>query len=175
MVQHTQRKSRPVRRPPAHWICFADSLARWTGSSRTSALEAGCISRDFSRGHELLRREAGLVPADWSPQINVMRRDGQFVVSADLPGMSKDDIKVEVTDDMLTIQGERKNEKKGEREEYCYSECSYGSFYRAVPLPEGAEAGKATAEFNKGVLEITVPAPERPDATAKRLEVREGR
>ncbi len=133
------------------------------------------IPRFLSRGHELFRREAGLVPADWSPQINVLRREGQFVVTADLPGMSKDDVKVEVTDDMLTIQGERKQEKKEEREGYCYSECSYGSFYRAIPLPEGAEGGKATAEFNKGVLEVTIPAPNRAETKAKRLEVKEGK
>jgi len=129
----------------------------------------------LTRGRELLRRETGLVPAEWSPRVDVLEREGQFVVRADLPGLSKDDIKVEVTDDMLTIQGERKHEKKEEREGCCYSECSYGSFYRAIPLPEGAEAGKATAEFNKGVLEITVSAPKRPEAKAKRLEVREGK
>ena len=131
--------------------------------------------RFLSRGHELFRREPGLVSAEWSPQINILRREGQLVVSADLPGMSKDDIKVEVTDDMLTIHGERKHEKKEEREGCCYSECTYGSFYRAIPLPEGAEGGKATAEFNKGVLEVTIPAPNRPEVKAKRLEVREGK
>ena len=60
------------------------------------------------------------------------------MVRADLPGMSKEDIKVEVTDGVITIQGERKQEKKEEREGYSYSECSYGSFYRSIPLPEGA-------------------------------------
>ena len=72
---------------------------------------------------------------------------------------------------MLTIQGERKHEKKEEREGYCYSECSYGSFYRAIPLPEGAEASKATADFHNGVLEVTVPAPSRPEPKARRVEV----
>ena len=75
------------------------------------------------------------------------------------PGLSKDDIKVEITEDMLSIQGERKQEKKEEREGYFYNECSYGSFYRAVPLPEGVDASKATAEFRNGVLEIAMPAP----------------
>ena len=97
------------------------------------------IPRFISRGHELLRREAGLVPAEWSPRINVLQREGKFVVRADLPGLSKDDVKVEVSDDLITIQGERKHEKKEEREGYCYSECSFGSFYRAIPMPEGAE------------------------------------
>ncbi len=137
-------------------------------------LESGWhFPRLLSRGHELLRREAGLVPAEWSPRVDVLEREGQVVVRADLPGMSKDDIKVEVSDGLLTIQGERKNEKKEEREGYCYSECSYGSFYRAVPLPEGAEASKATADFRNGVLEVTVPALSSPQPKARRVEVRE--
>ena len=133
------------------------------------------IPRFVSRGHELLRREAGLVPAAWSPRVNVLEREGNFVVRADLPGLSKDEIKVEVGDDMVTIQGERKHEHKDEREGYCYSECSYGSFYRAIPLPEGADAAKATADFRNGVLEVTVPTPPRPEQKARRVEVREGK
>jgi len=137
-------------------------------------LESGWhLPRLLSRGHELLRREAGFVPAEWSPRVDVLEHEGQVVVRADLPGMSKDDIKVEVSDGLLTIQGERTNEKKEEREGYCYSECSYGSFYRAIPLPEGAEASKATADFRNGVLEITVPAHSRPEPKARRVEVRE--
>jgi len=133
------------------------------------------LPRFLSRGRELLRREAGLVPAEWSPRVDVLEREGQFVVRADLPGLSREDIKVEVSDDLLTIQGERTHEEKEEREGYCYSERSYGSFYRAIPLPEGAEASKATADFRKGVLEVTVPAPSRPEPKARRLEVREGK
>jgi HSP20 family protein len=129
----------------------------------------------FTRGHELLRREAGFVPGEWSPQIDVLEWEGQLVVRADLPGMTKDDVKVDVTDDVVTIQGERKDEKKEEREGYCYSECSYGSFFRSVPLPAGAEASKATAQFRNGVLEIVVPMPGRPGKKARRLEVHEGK
>jgi HSP20 family protein len=131
--------------------------------------------RLLTRGHELLRREAGLVPGDWSPKIDVVQREGQLVIRADLPGLNKEDVKVEIIDNMLTIQGERKLEKKEEREGYCYNECSYGSFYRAIPLPEGVDASKATADFRKGVLEVTVPAPPSPEPKARRLEVREGK
>jgi len=139
-------------------------------------LQAGLrMPRFLTRGHELLRREAGLVPAEWSPQIDILERDGQFAVRVDLPGLTKEDVKVDVTDDLLTIQGERKQQKKEEREGYCYSECSYGSFYRAIPLPAGADASKATAQFHNGVLEVTVPAPTQGATQARRLEVREGK
>jgi len=131
------------------------------------------LPKFLGRGRELLRREAGLIPAEWSPRVDILEREGQFVVRADLPGLSKDDIKVEVSDDLVTIRGERTHEKKEERAGYCYSECSYGSFYRAIPLPEGAETSKATADFRNGVLEVTVPAPSRPEAKARRLEVQE--
>ena len=113
MVQHRQRSRAP---------CVVGRLAGYVPPIRRGDGPAvrgfrpwnrPHIPRFLSRGHELFRREAGLVPADWSPQINVLRREGQFVVTADLPGMSKDDVKVEVTDDMLTIQGERKQEKEG--------------------------------------------------------------
>jgi HSP20 family protein len=114
-----------------------------------------------------------MVGADWSPRIDVLEREGHFVVRADLPGLSKDEIKVDVHDDLLTIQGERKAEKKVEREGFYHSECSYGSFYRAIPLPEGAEASKVTADFRKGVLEVTVPMAARPEPKARRVDIRE--
>jgi HSP20 family protein len=133
------------------------------------------MPRMLTGGHELLRRGAGFVPAEWSPKVDVIEREGRFIVRADLPGLSKEDIQVEVTDDLLTIQGEREHEKTEGRDGYCYSECSYGSFYRAIPLPEGIDASKATADFRKGVLEVTVPSPSRPESKARRLEVREGK
>jgi len=131
------------------------------------------MPRFLSRGHELLRREAGLIPAEWSPRVDVLESEGRIVVRADLPGLTKEDIKVEVTDDMIVIQGERKQEKKEQGEGYKYSECSYGTFYRAIPLPEGCETSKATADFQKGVLEVAVPVPPHAEPKARRLEIRE--
>jgi len=139
-------------------------------------LQTGLRMPSFlTRGHELLRREAGFIPGEWSPQIDVVEREGQFIVHADLPGLSKEDVKVDITDNLLTIQGERKQQKKEEREGYSYSECSYGSFYRVIPLPAGAEFSKATAQFCNGVLEVSVPAPAPGGKQARRLEVREGK
>ena len=130
--------------------------------------------RIVSRGRELLRREAGLIPADWSPQVDVLERDGLFVVRADLPGLSKDDVEVEIKGDLLTIQGERKQKKEEGRDGSYYTECSYGRFYRAIPLPEGADADEASASFLGGVLEVTMPAPPREESRSRRLEIREG-
>lgn len=127
----------------------------------------------LTRGHELLRREAGFIPAKWSPRVDVVEREGRFVVRADLPGLSKDDVKVEISDHLLTIHGERKEEKKEEREGCRYSECSYGNFYRAIPLPEGVEASKASADFRQGVLEVSMPSTAAAAQKPRRIEVQE--
>ncbi|HEY5883320.1 MAG TPA: Hsp20/alpha crystallin family protein [Pyrinomonadaceae bacterium] len=109
---------------------------------------------------------------EWMPQVEVLQNNGQFTVRADLPGMTKDDIKVEFSGDMLTISGERKEEKEEKREGYYRSERSYGNFYRQLPLPEGAMTEKAEATFKNGVLEVTMPAPKAEPATRK-LEVKD--
>ncbi len=101
----------------------------------------------------------------WSPQVEVFEKDGKLHVCADLPGLSKDDVKVEVLDDNLTIEGERKSEKRDERGGW--SERSYGHFFRSIPLPEGVNAEKAKASFENGVLDITFDAP--------RLEQKKGK
>lgn len=126
----------------------------------------------IARGHER-RPEAGRPETEWSPRIDVKEDDGRLLVRADLPGLARDDIQVEMTEDTLTIQGERKQEKKEEREGYSYTECSYGRFYRAIPLPEGIDTTKVTAEFQNGVLEIGIPLPPHPEPEARRIEVRE--
>lgn len=103
----------------------------------------------------------------------MFEREGQFVVRADLPGMSKEDVKVEIARGYITLEGEREVEKKEEREGYYYGECHYGSFYRAIPLPEGVNTTKAMAEFHKGVLEVVMPKVTQPEPKTRRLEVRE--
>lgn len=124
-----------------------------------------------TRGQELLRREVGLVPADWSPRVDVLQREGQWIIRADLPGVTKGDVKVELTEDTLTIEGERKAEKEERREGYRYCERSYGHFFRTLPLPEGVDAEKATAEFNNGVLEVVIPLPKGPEKPVRHLEI----
>jgi HSP20 family protein len=109
----------------------------------------------------------------WSPQIEVVERDNQFVVRADLPGMKKEDVKIEITDDALTLKGERKHEEKEEREGYYRSERSYGSFYRQIPLPKGAKTEEANAVFKDGVLEITMACPGL-KAVPRTLEIKAG-
>jgi HSP20 family protein len=109
----------------------------------------------------------------WSPQVEVFERENQLVVRADLPGLNKEDVKVEVTDDAITISGERKREHEEKGEGFYRSERSYGSFYRSIPLPEGVNADEADATFRNGVLEITMRAPQR-QTRGRSLEIKEG-
>lgn len=96
----------------------------------------------------------------WSPAIDVSEREGKLMVHADLPGMNKEDVKIEVTGDGLILRGERKREHEESGRGFHRSERSYGSFYRYIPLPEGAQIEEARAQFNNGVLEVSVPVPQ---------------
>jgi HSP20 family protein len=137
-------------------------------------LETGWLMpRLFPWGERLLGRKTEFAPVEWTPRIEVLEREGQFVVRADLPGMNTQDVKVEIAHDHITLEGERKEEKKEEREGYYYGERRYGCFYRAIPLPQGVDTTKATAEFHKGVLEVVMPKVAPPEPKVRRLEVRE--
>lgn len=109
----------------------------------------------------------------WAPEVEAFAKDGQFVVRADLPGLSDKDVKVEVLGRRLTIRGERTQEKETKEAAYYASERSYGAFARSVLLPEGANGDHATATFKQGVLEVQVPLPAAAAApAAKSVEVK---
>lgn len=110
---------------------------------------------------------------NWSPQTEVFERGNELVVRADLPGLTKDDIKVDVEGNRITIRGERKSEHEEKEEGFYRSERSYGSFYRSLPLPEGTDGDKAKADFNNGVLEITMPLAAK-QTRGKRIEIGTG-
>jgi HSP20 family protein len=114
----------------------------------------------------------GLQPAAWAPQVETFRRGDQLVVRADLPGMKKDDVNVEVEDGVLTISGERCDEHEEKRDDSYRSERTYGQFYRAIPLPEGVNGDQCDASFKDGVLEVTLPVPKETDRKAKKIQVR---
>lgn len=108
----------------------------------------------------------------WSPQVEVFRRGDQLVVRADVPGVNKDDLHVDVEDDVLTIRGERRDEREEREEGFYRSERSYGEFYRAIPLPEGTDAERCEATYENGVLEVTLPVPKQEERKRRRIPVR---
>lgn len=110
--------------------------------------------------------------ATWSPSVDVFQRGDDLVVHADLPGVSQDDISVEVNDGMLTLTGQRQQQHEENRGNVYRSERSYGSFYRVIPLPEEADLSQAKATFKDGVLEVTIPVPQRSrESRSRKLEI----
>lgn len=107
----------------------------------------------------------------WSPQVDLFRRGDKVVIRADLPGLSKDNITIDADDNALTIRGERRQENEEDGGGYYWNERSYGAFQRTIPLPEGANADEAKAEFHDGVLEVTIPAPQRMQTSGRNIPI----
>lgn len=127
--------------------------------SRSFGLSAG-----FPRLGELTE---SAVPTMWVPRVDVREQADSIVVRADVPGVKKEDIRVEASDDALVISGERREEREEGDEGYRFSERTYGSFYRQIPMPEGAQLDQAKATCRDGVLEVTVPY----QSTQKRRQI----
>lgn len=97
----------------------------------------------------------------WSPAIEVSQQNGMYTIHAELPGLEPKDVKVDVENDALVIQGERRFEQEENEGGMQRTERQYGLFYRSIPLPEGAKVEQAKAKFHNGVLEVTIPVPEQ--------------
>ena len=108
---------------------------------------------------------------EWVPQIEVLQNNGIFMVQANHAGLTKDDVKVELTDKMMLISGERKEEKEEKREGFYRSERSYGTFYRQI-LSGKRKAENTAATFRNGVLEITMPML-KAEPTIRKIEINE--
>jgi HSP20 family protein len=117
------------------------------------------LNRVFGQNRRGLAATDGddLTSAIWAPPVELAYRDGNLVVSAELPGIKDTDVQVQINDDVLVIQGERRVEREENDGGIRRTERQYGQFYRAIALPDGAEVEKATAEFQNGVLHIKIP------------------
>src|SRR5436305_3621160 len=137
------------RRPDEEFVTSPFAMMRRFSEEMDRMFSHAWDDREFGS------RELG----SWTPAVDVREREGNLIVNAELPGLNKEDVKVEVTNEGLVIQGERKREHEEERGGIHRSERSYGAFYRVIPLPEGANIEQAKAQFNNGVLEVRVPIP----------------
>jgi HSP20 family protein len=105
------------------------------------------------------------------PAIDAFQRGSEFIIRADVPGMTRTDLTVEIGDDTITIRGERKHEEQEEKEGVFWSERSYGTFSRVVPLPPGAISDSAKATFNNGVLEVVVQSPSQEARRGRKIDI----
>jgi HSP20 family protein len=96
----------------------------------------------------------------WVPAMDLVEAGDQFVLRADLPGMSEEDIEIELEDGTLTVSGERKAEHEQREEGFYRVERAFGAFSRSLTLPKGIDADAVSASFDRGVLEIRIPKPE---------------
>ncbi|HBE81778.1 MAG TPA: hypothetical protein DDW24_03235 [Blastocatellia bacterium] len=128
---------------------------------------------------EMNRLFTGVVPAGlnrdefirgaWSPSVDIFEDDSKLIVEAELPGMKRDDFELTVENNVLTLKGERKFEKKTEGDNYHRIERSYGSFTRQFTLPQTVTADGATADFENGILRIALP--KREETKARKIEI----
>ncbi len=138
------------------------------GTSQSGrALSTGGSSRS-------LQQQGGRGQSYWAPQMEVFQRGREMVVRADLPGISPDDVQIDVEDGVLTISGERQNTNEDRQEGFYRSERSYGTFSRSIALPEGVDEDQVNARYEHGVLEVTVPLPQQQRQRGRRVQIQSG-
>lgn len=108
---------------------------------------------------------------EFSPSVDIFEDGNDVVVKAEIPGMTKDEIEVNITDDVVTISGEKKSEEKIERKDYFRLERSHGSFSRSLTLPAEIQIDSAKAAFKDGVLEVRIPKTEAAKQKGKKIEI----
>lgn len=106
-----------------------------------------------------------------APAVDIAERERAYEVTAELPGLDANDIDVKFAHDMLTISGEKKEEKEEKKKDYYLSERRYGSFQRSFQLPEGIDTDKIAANFEKGILKVTLPKTEKAQHSEKKIAV----
>ena len=113
----------------------------------------------------------GLLEGEWAPSIDVAETDEEITVTAELPGVKQEEVDISIADGVLTLKGEKKEEKEVKEKNYHRIERNYGSFQRSVGLPTGAQADKAKATYKDGILTITVPKTEETKPKQIKIDV----
>jgi HSP20 family protein len=147
------------------------NLVKWDPFRELEDVSAR-LNRIF--GRPLIRSESGnemLAVADWAPSVDISETDTAYLIKGEIPGVKKEDVKVSIEDGMLTIQGERKQEKEEKGKKFHRVECSYGSFMRSFQMPDDADENKVTAEFKDGMINVTLAKSAKAQQKAKTINV----
>ncbi len=152
------------------------ALMRWDVPRWDPFREMEEISDRFNRifGRAPVRRNGGqeaLTVTDWVPTVDIAEDDKEYLIKAEIPEVDRKDVKVTIQDGVLTLQGERKQEKEENNKKFHRVERSYGSFVRSFTLPEDVAEDKLRAEFKEGILQVHLPKAERPKPKAVEIKV----
>lgn len=128
------------------------------------------VLKEFNEKFENLSTDNRPDGNSWNPRIDIVENDNGYVVSAELPGVQKNEIDIDIKDNTLTISGEKKFEKKEEKDNYLRVERSYGKFQRSLYLDQNVDREKISAKYKDGILQVTLPKKE--EATPKKIEVK---
>jgi len=153
------------------------SLVRWNAARGLAPFPAGVINmqREMNRMFDNFFRgdtpEGEMFGSSlWAPAVDVAEREDGYEVNVELPGVDKDDVKITVQDNVLTIRGEKKQEKESKDSDYRRVERSYGSFQRSFALPTSVRHDKVDASYKDGILTIALPKAD--EAKPKQIEVK---
>lgn len=128
------------------------------------------VNRLFTTNLSRAFGDEGIARGAWNPSVDIYENKDQIVLEAELPGMNREDFDLSIENNVITLRGERRFEKKEESDNYHRVERSYGSFTRSFTLPQTVTAEGATAEYRNGVLRVTLP--KREEIKARRIEVK---
>jgi HSP20 family protein len=137
------------------------TIVRWEPFRELSSLQTE-MNRLFNTAFgDLPNGGTGGAARRWMPAMDLLETDEDFVLRADLPGMTESDVNIELEDNVLTVSGERKAEREDKREGFYRMERAFGSFSRSLTLPKGVDPEAVSASFDQGVLEVRIPKPEQ--------------
>jgi HSP20 family protein len=136
------------------------TIVRWEPFRELSSLQTE-MNRLFNAAFGDMPNSGTGGSRRWIPAMDLLETDDDFVLRADLPGMTESDVNIELEDNVLTVSGERKSEHEDRREGFHRLERAFGSFSRSLTLPKGIDPEAVNASFNQGVLEVRVPKPEQ--------------
>jgi HSP20 family protein len=147
------------------------SITRWDPFRELDELQ-NRISTLFGRApvRKEGEKQEALRVAEWAPLVDITEDDKEYTIKAELPDVKKDDLKISVQNDVLSISGERKYEKEEKNKKYHRVERAYGNFLRSFTVPEDADADRVSAEFKDGLLQIHLPKSEK--VKPKTIEVK---
>src|SRR3954453_1361240 len=146
------------------------ALVRWDPARELDSLQSD-MNRLFDRFFDT-RSNGNGGSRRWIPAMDLAETEDHLVLRGDLPGLTEDDIEIEIKDSVLTVSGERKTENEAKREGYHRVERAFGTFSRSLTLPQGIDADRIEAAFDKGVLEVRIPKPA--EAKPTRVQIGKG-